>query len=84
MGPISKTGDAGLRAALYQAANVMLNHGGANWLKSWAERLAERTNNRKKVKVALARRIGVVLHRMWVDNTEFRLTRDEAMALRAT
>ena len=82
MGSISKTGDTGLRCALYQAANTMLNRGSENWLKSWAERLAERTNNRKKVKVALARRIGVVLHRMWVDNTEFRLTRDEAMALR--
>ena len=82
MGSISKTGDAGLRCALYQAANIMLNRGGENWLKSWAERLAERTNKRNKVKVALARRIGVVLHRMWMDNTEFRFTRDEAMALR--
>ena len=37
---------------------------------------------KKRATVALARRIGVVLHRMWRDGTEFRFTRDEAMALR--
>ncbi len=66
VGAITKVGDAGLRAALYQAANVMLHHGGPNWLKSWALRLAERRGKRRAT-VALARRIGVVLHRMWVD-----------------
>ena len=35
---------------------------------------------RKRATVALARRIGVVLHRMWRDGTEFRFTREEAMA----
>ena len=80
VGSITKAGDAGLRAALYQAANVMLNHGGQNWLKAWALRTAER-RGKKRATVALARRIGVVLHRMWVDGTEFRFTREEAMAL---
>ena len=37
---------------------------------------------KKRATVALARRIGVVLHRMWRDGTEFRYTREEAMALR--
>ncbi|WP_323780303.1 IS110 family transposase [Leisingera sp.] len=82
-GPISKTGDAGLRCALYQAANAMLNCGSENWLKTWTQQLAEKCGNRKKAKVALARRIGVVLHRMWVDGTDFQTTRDEALALRA-
>jgi len=83
MGPISKAGDAGLRCALYQAANVMLNRGGENWLKTWAQQLAEKCGNRKKVKVALARRIGVILHRMWMDETDFRSIREDAIVLRA-
>ena len=83
IGGISKTGDVGLRCALFQAANVMLNRGGANWLKTCAMQLAEKCGNRKKAKVALARRIGVVLHRMWMDNTDFLSVREEAMALRA-
>lgn len=81
VGAITKAGDAGLRAALYQAANVMLNLGRENWLKAWALRTANR-RGKKRATVALARRIGVVLHRMWVDGTEFRFTREEAMGLR--
>ena len=81
VGRITKAGDAGLRAALYQAATVMLNRTGPNWLKAWALRLAKH-RGKKRATVALARRIGVVLHRMWRDGTEFRFTREEAMALR--
>ena len=81
VGRITKAGDAGLRAALYQAATVMLNRAGPNWLKAWALRLAKH-RGKKRATVALARRIGVVLHRMWRDGTEFRFTREEAMALR--
>ena len=81
VGRITKAGDAGLRAALYQAATVMLNRTGPNWLKAWALRLAKH-RGKKRATVALARRIGVVLHRMWRDGTEFRFTRKEAMALR--
>ena len=77
---ITKAGDAGLRVALYQAATVMLNRGRPNWLKAWAQRLTK-LRGKKRATVALARRIGVVLHRMWRDGTEFRFTRDEAMAL---
>ena len=39
VGAITKAGDAGLRTALYQAATVMLNHTGPNWLNAWALRL---------------------------------------------
>ena len=80
VGVITKAGDAGLRTALYQAATVMLYRGGPNWLKAWALRLAV-LRGRKRATVALARRIGVVLHRMWRDGTEFRFTREAAMAL---
>ena len=80
VGAITKAGDAGLRTALYQAATVMLNHGAPNWLKAWALRLAT-LRGKKRATVALARRIAVVLHRMWRDGTGFRFTREEAMAL---
>ena len=82
VGRITKAGDAGLRTALYQAATVMLHHGKPNWLKAWALRVA-RLRGKKRATVALARRIGVVLHRMWRDGTEFRFTRQEAVEPRA-
>lgn len=78
VGQITRAGDTGLRAALYQAATVMLNRGGGdNWLKGWALRVAQR-RGKKRATVALARRIGIVLHRMWRDETEFRFTKDLA------
>ena len=70
-GRISKVGDASVRSALYEAAHVILTRpvkGGE--LKSWAMRLAKRAGM-QKAKVALARKLAVVLHRMWVDNTPF-------------
>ena len=77
IGQITRAGDASLRAALFQAATVMLNQGRHSWLTAWALRVAQR-RGRKRATVALARRIGVVLHRMWRDETEFRFTRDPA------
>ena len=79
VGAITRTGDAGLRTTLYQAATVMLHRGPMTWLKSWALRTAARRGT-KRATVALARRIGVILHRMWVDATEFRYTRDDQEA----
>lgn len=70
-GRISKIGDRGVRTALYEAANVILCRpvrGSA--LKTWALRLAKRAGPRK-AKVALARKLAVVLHRMLVDGTPF-------------
>ncbi len=75
VGSITRAGDAGLRTALFQAATVMLNRGPKTWLTAWALRVAQR-RGKKRATVALARRISVVLHRMWQDNTEFRFTRD--------
>ena len=80
VGQITKAGDAGLRTALYQAATVMLSRGAPNWLKAWALRLAV-LRGRKRATVALARRIEVLLHRMWRDGTEFCFAREGAMAL---
>jgi transposase len=70
-GHITKVGDAEARAVLYEAAHVILTRpirGGA--LKSWAARLAKRAGP-AKAKVALARKLAVILHRMWVDATPF-------------
>jgi transposase len=70
-GRITKIGDSAVRAALYEAANVILTRvirGGR--LKSWAMKLAKRAGM-KKAKVALARKLAVVLHRMLLDTTTF-------------
>jgi transposase len=70
-GRISKVGDASVRTALYEAANVILTRPvKGSSLKSWAMRVAKRAGMRK-AKVALARKLAVVLHRMLVDGTEF-------------
>lgn len=71
-GRISKIGDASVREALYQAAHVMLTKPlkGCTALKSWAMRIARRAGMRK-AKVALARKLAVVMHRMLADNKPF-------------
>jgi transposase len=70
-GRIAKTGDGGVRTALYEAANVILTRPvKSSTLKSWGMRLAARAGMRK-AKVALARKLAVVLHRMLADGTEF-------------
>lgn len=77
VGQISRAGDVGLRTALYQAATVMLHRGCKNWLTGWALNVAKRRGNKRAI-VALARRMGVILHRMWKDGADFRVTRDGA------
>ena len=63
-GRISKIGDGGVRTALYEAAHIILTRPvKGSRLKSWALRLAKRAGM-KKAKVALARKLAVVLHRM--------------------
>ena len=82
LGHISKAGDAGLRTALFRAATVMLHRGKASWLTAWAWNVAK-SRGKKRATVALARRIGVVLHRMWRDGAEFRFKRADAVAAAA-
>jgi transposase len=69
-GGITKAGDINLRRALCQAATVMMNRGRSTWLRTWAAQIARR-RGRKRAMVALARRIGVILHRIWVDGIAF-------------
>ena len=71
-GRISKIGDASVRTALYEAAHIMLTKPlkGCTQLKSWAMRIARRAGM-SKAKVALARRLAVIMHRMLADGTTF-------------
>jgi transposase len=79
-GGISRCGDEMMRVMLYEAAQVMLTRTNKwSWLKAWAVKIA-RHRGMKKAIVALARRLAVIMHRIWVDGTEFRWTREEAAA----
>jgi transposase len=80
IGRISRCGDEMARMMLYEAAQSMLVRSAKwSWLKAWAMKIA-RHRGIKKAIVALARRLAVVLHRIWVDGTEFRWTREVAAA----
>ena len=81
MGRISKCGDVMMRTALYDAAHSMLTRTTRwSWLKAWAMQVAKR-RGKKRATVALARRLGVIMHRMWMDGSEFRWSRDGADAV---
>jgi len=79
-GAISRCGDEMMRAMLYEAAQSMLVRSTRwSWLKAWAMKIA-RHRGMKRAIVALARRLAVIMHRIWVDGTEFRWTREAAAA----
>jgi transposase len=80
-GRISKIGDASVRAALFEAAHTMLTKPlkGCTQLKSWAMRIARRAGMRK-AKVALARKLAVIMHRMLADAQPFNPTVAATMA----
>ena len=79
-GRISKAGDPDVRCALYVAAHSMLSRS-ATWsaLKAWGVRLAKSRGHRRVV-IAVARKLAVILHRMWIDGTEFRWSAESAQA----
>jgi len=79
-GRISKCGDAMLRSYLFEAARVLLTRV-PEWsaLKAWGMRLAKR-NGLRKATVAVARKVAVILHRMWVEGTEFNWSKKEVAA----
>ena len=70
-------GHAGRRGR--EAAQSMLHSKKWSWLKAWAMQIARRRGMKKAI-VALARRLAVIMHRIWVDGTEFRWTREQAAA----
>jgi transposase len=73
-GRISKCGDAMVRTYLFEAAGVLLTRV-QKWcaLKAWGLRIAKRSGM-KKARIAVARKLAVILHRMWRDGTEFQWT----------
>jgi transposase len=79
-GAISRCGDEMMRMMLYEAAQSMLVRTVKwSWLKAWAMKIARHRGTKKAI-VALARRLAVIMHRMWVDGTEFRWTREATAA----
>jgi len=77
---ISKCGDSLVRTYLFEAAGTLLTRV-EKWsaLKVWGLRLAKR-NGLKKAKIAVARKLAVIMHRMWVDGAVFRWSADTAEA----
>jgi transposase len=79
-GAISRCGDEMVRTTLYEAAQILLVRTTKwSWLKAWAMQIARRRGMKRAI-VALARRLAVIMHRIWVDDTEFRWTRNAAAA----
>ncbi len=79
-GKISRWGDRLLRSYLFEAASVLI-HRTKKWstLKAWGVRLIKRIG-KKKAKVAIARKIAVILHCIWVDGTAFEWSQAKATA----
>lgn len=69
-----------MRGLLYEAAQVLLTRVTKwSWLKAWAMQVAKRRGQRRAI-VALARRLAVIMHRMWSDGTDFRWIRQVNLA----
>jgi transposase len=84
VGSITKVGDASVRSALYEAANALLTRVARfSSLKRWAMDVAKRRGLRR-ARVALARKLSIVLHRIWVDGSEFRWGKQAAAQTAAT
>jgi transposase len=79
-GHISRAGDRDVRAALYVAAHSLLTRN-EQWssLKAWGMRLAKTRGHRRAV-IAVARKLAIILHRMWIDGTQFRWAAEEGAA----
>src|SRR5919112_1744963 len=79
-GAVSRVGDVMVRTALYEAAHILLTRAvRVSALKRWALEVAKR-RGMKRAKVALARKLAIILHRIWVDGTTFRWGREAAVA----
>ncbi|CAN7662161.1 IS110 family transposase [Pararhizobium sp. LjRoot255] len=80
VGRVSLCGDEMMRTLLYEAAQVMLTVVRKwSWLKAWAMNIAKRRGHQKAI-VALARRLAVIMHRMWSDGTEFHWSKNGGLA----
>jgi len=79
-GHISRAGDADVRSALYVAAHALITRN-SEWssLKAWGVKLMK-TKGHRKATIAVARKLAVILHRMWIDDTDFRWQSEERAA----
>lgn len=79
-GKITKAGDRMLRHHMYEAAlSHMVRSRKWSAVKSWGIRIAKRSSM-KNACVAVARKLAVIMHRMWIDGTDFRLSAAPARA----
>ena len=82
-GGISRVGDEMVRTALYEAANALLTRVQRfSALKRWGMDIAKR-RGAKRARVALARKLAVILHRIWIDGIDFRWSRTQPIAAAA-
>ena len=68
-----------MRSYLFEAAGVLLTRVPKWSGKAWGVKLVKR-NGLRKAKVAVARKLAVILHRMWIDGTEFNWSKKEIAA----
>jgi transposase len=83
-GKVSRCGDELARTALYEAAHTLLVRS-KKWssLRAWGMKIAK-NRGMARARVAVARKLAVILHRMWRDEAEFRFGKDpSAVAARA-
>jgi transposase len=83
---ISKEGDRYLRTMMVQGAHYILGPFGADSdLRRWGLKLAERggKNAKKRAVVAVARKLAVLLHRLWVSGEVYEPLRNSQKAMRA-
>ncbi len=79
-GGISKVGDVAVRTALYQAAHIILSKETPySSLKVWAMQVAKR-RGLQRAKIACARKLATILHRMWIEETDFRWGKETTTA----
>ena len=77
-GGISRCGDELARTALYEAAHSLLSRS-RRWstLRAWGMQVAKR-RGMARARIAVARKLAAILHRMWADGTQFRCGKDDA------
>jgi transposase len=81
---ISKEGDEYLRKLLVQGAHYILGPFGEDSdLRRWGKKLAERggKNAKKRAVVAVARKLAVLLHRLWVSGEAYEPLRNSQKAM---
>ena len=77
-GRVSKCGDSMVRGLLFEAAKVLLSRSARpSRLKTWGEALGKRIGP-KKATMAVARKLAVILHRMWTSGTTFQWNTEAA------